>query len=111
MNEVPQHDDLPLADYDHLPTGVLATHVRGLDEEGLTRILAYERAHGNRLPVVQLLEHRLQELRAGAEPSEVSARAPEVSHDQPSSTGPAAVPGPPVNPPSHGTPFNPAQPR
>lgn len=111
MNEIPQHDDLPLPDYDHLPTGVLSTHVRGLDEAGLTQVLAYERAHGNRLPVIELLEHRLREVQAGAEPSEVPAQTPEVSQDQAGTTGPTAVPGPPVNPPSHGTPFNPAQPR
>jgi len=111
VNDLPQHDDLPLPDYDHLPTGVLATHIRGLDEAGLTQVLSYEQAHGNRLPVVQLLEQRLQQLRSGAEPSDVSAATPETSQTAPGDTGPPAQPGPPINPPSHGTPFNPAQPR
>ena len=65
MNDIPQHDDLPLPDYDHLPVGVLGSKITGLDESGLQQLLAYERAHGDRLPVVQVLEHRLEALRQG----------------------------------------------
>jgi len=111
VSDTPQHDDLPLPDYDHLPTGVLATHVRGLDEAGVDQVLRYERAHGNRLPVVQLLERRLEELRAGAEPSGVSAETPEAAQGGKGSPVSPATSGPPINPPSHGTPFNPTQPR
>jgi hypothetical protein len=65
------HDaQLPIPDYDHLPVGSLAHRIRTLDEDGLTALLDHERAHGNRLPVVQLIEQRLSAIRSGeAEPS------------------------------------------
>jgi hypothetical protein len=69
VNNVPQHDELPLPDYDHLPTGTLPSRISGLNEADLTQVLAYERAHANRLPVIQILEHRLTALQNGAEPS------------------------------------------
>lgn len=112
MNDIPQHDDLPLPDYDHLPVGVLGSKIAGLDESGLQQLLAYERAHGDRLPVVQVLEHRLEALRQGAEPSgPVPTEAPEVSSSSQGSPVSPETSGPPINPPSQGTPFNPAQPR
>jgi hypothetical protein len=51
---------LPIPDYDHLPEGSLAHRIRALDADGLRLILDHERAHGDRLPVVALLEERLQ---------------------------------------------------
>lgn len=112
MNEIPQHDDLPLPDYDHLPVGVLASKITGLDGTGLQRLLDYERAHGNRLPVVQVLENRLEALRQGAEPSGgVPSASPEVSETSAGSAVSPETSGPPINPPSQGTPFNPSQPR
>ncbi|MFC4905381.1 hypothetical protein [Kocuria oceani] len=112
MNDIPQHDDLPLPDYDHLPVGVLGSKITGLDESGLQQLLAYERAHGDRLPVVQVLERRLEALRQGAEPSgPVPTDAPEVSSSSQGSPVSPETSGPPINPPSQGTPFNPAQPR
>ena len=53
MNDISQHDDLPLPDYDHLPVGVLGSKISGLDERGVQQLLDYERAHADRLPVVQ----------------------------------------------------------
>lgn len=110
----PAHADLPLPDYDHLPLGSLVQRVRTLDAAGVAQVLAYERAHGDRLPVTQALEQRLGELDGGAEPSGGSPLgvAPEKA-------GPPAAPretsmatdAPPNNPPSHGDPTNPAQPR
>ncbi len=112
MNNIPQHDDLPLPDYDHLPVGVLASKITGLDENGLQSLLGYEQVHGNRLPVVQVLERRIEALRQGAEPSgAVPAAAPEVSGTSGGSPVSPDTSGPPVNPPSQGTPFNPSQPR
>jgi hypothetical protein len=74
--------------------------------------LSYERAHGNRLPVVQILESRLDALKGGAEPSATSAPdTPEVSQTQHGSKVSPATSGPPINPPSQGVPTNPAQPR
>ena len=112
MNDVPQHDELPLPDYDHLPAGTLPTRITGLNEAQLSQVLAYERAHGNRLPVVQILENRLTALQNGAEPSGPTAPdTPESSQTQHGSRVTPATSGPPLNPPSHGDPTNPAQPR
>jgi len=110
----PDRDGLPLPDYDHLPLNSLILRARTLDPDQLDAVLAYEREHGARLPVLQALEQRREELATGAEPSGGS----------PSAFAPEKVAGPPVrpridqtteapsiNPPSHGDPTNPAQPR
>lgn len=115
MTDVPHHDELPLPDYDHLPVGGLAQRIRTLDATALEAVLAYERAHGDRLPVVQVLETRLAEVHDGAplsegDPMALASEAP--GGEQSSALGSATErPGPPVNPPSHGDPTNPAQPR
>ncbi|SFT91984.1 hypothetical protein SAMN04487915_105141 [Arthrobacter sp. ov118] len=109
MNE---HAELPLADYDHIPSGTLPSRISGLDETGVGQLLTYERAHGNRLPVIQILESRLNALKGGAEPSGTSSPdTPEVSQTQQGSKVSPATSGPPINPPSQGVPTNPAQPR
>ncbi|MDQ1512216.1 MAG: hypothetical protein QOC59_58 [Microbacteriaceae bacterium] len=75
-------------------------------------LLDYEHAHGNRLPVVQVLEHRIEALRGGAEPSgAVEQRMPEVTTSAGGSLVSPATAGPKINPPSQGVPTNPAQPR
>jgi len=106
-------DALPLPDFDHLPLGNLAEHVRPLDRDQLQTLLEHERAHGNRLPVVEVLTARVAALEAGAEPTgSVPEHLPEVQ--QGAAGSPAVTPataGPVVNPPSHGDPTNPAQPR
>jgi hypothetical protein len=110
-NSVPRHSDLPLPDYDHLPVGTLPTRITGLTEADVQQLVSYEKAHGNRLPILQVLEQRLQALQNGAEPSGTrTPPTPEVSAG-PGTPQPASVPGPPVNPPSQGDPTNPAQPR
>src|SRR4051812_24942525 len=58
-HEPPHHAQLPLPDYDHLPTGSLEGRIRTLDSAGVEALLAYEQAHAHRLPVVQLLSTRL----------------------------------------------------
>ncbi|MFF1403875.1 hypothetical protein [Streptomyces sp. NPDC058294] len=111
---VPGHETLPLPDYDHLPLGSLQHRIRTLDEPGLREVLTYEEAHGNRLPVVEALRARLQELREGAQPSGGSPLAPAPERAPAPDTGSPVSPattGPPMNPPAHGTPENPAQPR
>lgn len=110
----PRRDERPLPDYDHLPLNSLIQRARTLDHDQLETVLADERAHGARLPVLQGLERRRDELAAGAEPSggSPSAFAPEKV------AGPPVLPrldqtteAPSINPPSHGDPTNPAQPR
>jgi len=114
MTDAPHHDQLPLPDYDHLPVGSLESRVGSLDADGVAALLAYERAHGDRLPVVTVLERRLEDLRSGATPTggNPTAETPEVQH-APQGGSPVSpqTQGPPMNPPSHGDPTNPAQPR
>ena len=105
--------DLPLPDYDHLPTGSLESRVRTLDADGVARLLEHEREHADRVQVVQMLEHRLERLRSGeAQPSggDPAGIAPEaasgVSGGSPASP---ATEGPKQNPPSQGDPTNPAR--
>jgi hypothetical protein len=110
-----EHDALPLPDYDHLPLGGLTSRIRTLDAAGVQTLLEYERAHGDRLPVVEVLQNRLSSLHEGAQPSggdpaaDFTAEAPE--HAAGGSKVSGATTGPPVNPPSQGNPTNPAQPR
>jgi hypothetical protein len=104
--------DLPLPDYDNLPTEAIGTRARTLDRQGVQTLLDYEQDHAGRPAVVQLLTTRLDELDDGAQPSGglPLAEAPEAG--RPGGGGqPSVKEGPPVNPPSHGTPENPAQPR
>jgi hypothetical protein len=68
MNDSAQHAELPLPDFDDMAVGDLASRNTALDERGVIQLLSYEHEHGNRLPVTQVLEHRLEALRNGAEP-------------------------------------------
>jgi hypothetical protein len=114
MSDV-EHDALPLPDYDHHTTGSLESHVQRLGAEDVEVLIAYERDHGGRVPMLNVLERRLEALRGGAEPTgdgEPAAPGPETAEG--TSGGSKVDPstsGPPLNPPSHGDPTNPAQPR
>ncbi|WP_181312938.1 hypothetical protein [Nocardioides campestrisoli] len=109
------HHDLPLPDYDDLSSGALESRVRTLDAAGVEQVLAYERAHADRIQVVQILEHRLQALQTGdAQPSGGDPTASATQVQQGASGGSPVSPatqGPKQNPPSQGVPTNPAQPR
>jgi hypothetical protein len=114
MADVPHHDQLPLPDYDHLPDGSLPSRVRSLDADQVSALLAYETTHANRVFAVEVLRHRLEQLRSGAPTSDGDpmAVAPESPAGEPGgSVVSPATEGPPINPPSHGDPTNPAQPR
>ena len=107
-------DSLPLPDYDHLSLPELTSRVRTLDAAGLEALVAHESEHGNRLPVLQVLRERLEEVRSGAEPSGGAPDAQVPSAAPPPDAGSPVSPqtsGPPINPPSQGDPTNPAQPR
>jgi hypothetical protein len=58
------HDELPLEDFDHLTLPQLRGRIRALDEVELARLRDYERAHGDRLPVLTLLDNRITALQA-----------------------------------------------
>jgi hypothetical protein len=75
--------ELPIPDYDHLPEGSLTHRIRTLDADALRMIISYERAHADRLHVLQVLEHRLGQLDAGAQPSGGDPAAPQPEHAPP----------------------------
>ncbi|RLV55536.1 hypothetical protein D9V41_10625 [Aeromicrobium phragmitis] len=106
--------EAPLPDYDELTTSAIQSQIRTLDAEALDQLLAYERAHADRPLVVQTIEHRLDALHSGESPSggDPTGAAPGAgeSVDVPRQTD-GHTDAPPVNPPSHGDPTNPAQPR
>src|SRR4051812_5278064 len=93
---------LPLADYDHLAVGDLALRIRSLDAPDLETLLGYEREHAHRLPVVQALQARLEEVRAGAAPWEGAPSARSAKAAPPADAGSPVQPatgGPVINPP------------
>jgi hypothetical protein len=105
---------LPVPDYDHLTVGDLAHRIRSLEADDLETLLAYEREHADRLPIVQELSVRLEQVRSGARMSDGDASAPSAQAAPPADSGSPVQPatsGPAINPPSHGVPTNPAQPR
>jgi hypothetical protein len=61
--------DLPIPDYDQLPLTEIRHRIRALDEPALRSLFDHEAAHGNRIPVLEILHARLRELTHGAEPS------------------------------------------
>lgn len=54
-----------LSQYDNIPIGHLPARIAPLTAEQLEQLMQYEREHGNRLPVLQVLENRLAALREG----------------------------------------------
>lgn len=106
----------PVPGYDGMSVANIETRARAMDEQGVLELLDHERAHANRIQVVQMLEHRVEMLRSGqATPSggDPGAPAPESVHESARATEQASpqTEGPPQNPPSQGVPTNPAQPR
>jgi len=61
--------DLPIPDFDQVALGDLLHRVRALNEDELNTILTHEAGHAARVPVLEILEARLRELQAGAQPS------------------------------------------
>lgn len=60
---VPDRDDLPLADFDHMTLGSLRSRLSRLSLSDLLALRAYEQAHADRLPVVTMLENRIAKVR------------------------------------------------
>jgi hypothetical protein len=108
------NDDLPIKDFDHLQVGGLTSRIRSLGADDLQTLITYERAHAKRFQVVQIMENRLAALKAGAQPSGGDPTATGADAPPSPDGGPKvseATSGPAQNPPSHGDPTNPAQPR
>lgn len=109
----PNRAELPLPDYDHLPVGTLHHRIRSLTSEQIQQLVEYENQHAQRTPVLEMMQERLDQLAAGAEPSEGSQ---EFRPEQP----PAPAKGSPVSPdsaappagaPPHGIPDQPGKPK
>lgn len=109
----PEHSELPLRDYDHLPAAAVGQRIRSLTPDQLGRLLDYERAHANRPAVTQVMRTRMAELDAGAAPSGGGGQdGPD--RPEPSPAGSPAGPetaGPASFPPPHGNPAQPARPK
>lgn len=97
--------ELPLPDYDELPFGSLQHRVRALSAEDLRTLLQHEREHANRVPVVELLTNRVEELERGAQPSEgAQDEMPEApGHSRHGSPVGPSGPAPTSRRPAHGT--------
>ncbi|MHA6802738.1 hypothetical protein [Salinifilum ghardaiensis] len=62
-------EQLPIAGFDELPLNTLQHRIRSLTSDQLELLLAHEQEHADRVQVVELLNNRLEELAAGAEPT------------------------------------------
>ncbi|KGM13407.1 hypothetical protein [Cellulomonas bogoriensis] len=100
--DVPTRDELPLPDYDHLPVTGLAHRIRSLDRSQIDVLTAFERAHGNRTPVLEVLRVRGEELDQGATPSQgdPTGHAPDLAPPPSGSSAvsPATAPAPDIPP-------------
>ena len=109
---VPDHRNLPLRDYDHLPLASLAQRIRSLSAGELTQLLRYEQDHANRPAAVQAFEARLSELAAGQSPTGGRGQTGPDWPGPPSGGSPAGpeTAGRPGSAPPHGNPAQPARP-
>src|SRR3954469_21506275 len=106
--------ELPIPEWDGLPMGDLESRLRALEVDELHAMRDHEEDHANRIQVMQLLDQRIKAVESGAEVSDgdPAGRRPGTVGAASSGDNASAVKeGPPVNPPSHGDPTNPAQPR
>lgn len=109
----PAENNPAIQDYEHLPLGTLRHRVRALTQEQMRSLIAYEEAHANRTPVLEMLRQRLKALESGAEPSPgEQVRHPEAA-PRPTGGSPVgeASQGPPRNPPPSGVPAQPGKPK
>ncbi|MDT3396850.1 hypothetical protein RKE29_09370 [Streptomyces sp. B1866] len=102
-----QRSELPLPDYDHLPTGSLEHRIRSLAAGELEELLRYEREHADRRPVTELLTTRLGQLASGGRPSGGGRGGFRPEQPGPPRGGSPVSPDTspePISPPPHGTP-------
>ncbi|MEY9211345.1 hypothetical protein NI17_010825 [Thermobifida halotolerans] len=105
--------DLVLPDYENLPLGTLQHRIRSLSEEQLRELVAYEEAHAQRTPVLELLNQRIRSLQEGGRPSSGDQSATPETAPPASGGSPVgeASQSPSSNPPPHGVPAQPARPK
>ncbi|MEV0288796.1 MULTISPECIES: hypothetical protein [unclassified Kribbella] len=58
---------LPLPEFEGVPAGALAGRIGTLDLQQVEQLIGYERNHGERGAVLEVLERRRDQLRGGAE--------------------------------------------
>ena len=90
----------PIPDFDHLPLPAVSHRIRALDLAQLDELMEHEQAHGNRLPVLEVMRSRRRELEEGATPSggdqgDVHPETGATAHGSPVDPSSAAEPGPP----------------
>ncbi|WP_199433046.1 hypothetical protein [Qaidamihabitans albus] len=110
----PAREELPLADYDHLPVGSLRDRIRSLTAGEVRQLLDYERAHGDRAPVTTTLETRLEQLEQGAEPSPGGDQETRPEQSAPTRHGSPVSPASsaePIHPPPKGVAGQPGKPK
>lgn len=94
-------DQLPLPDYDELPINTLEHEIHALSTGEVQQLIDHEQRHGNRVPVLQLLRHRREQLAEGAQPSGGDQRRDigkpgETRHGSPVSPDGSAKPSGPL---------------
>ncbi len=85
-------------DFDHATVDTVKHRIRSLERDEVQGLLDHEQAHSSRMPVIEVLRTRLDELDAGATPSDgdqSQAREGGTAHGSPVSPDGAAEPGPP----------------
>ncbi|MQA88086.1 MAG: hypothetical protein GEV03_26580 [Streptosporangiales bacterium] len=109
----PKRAELPLPDYDHLPVATLRHRIRSLSADQVHQLMNYEKAHAARFPVLEALQHRIDQLAAGAEPSEGSQRTRPEQPPDPAGGPPVSeqTAAPPAGAPPHGVPLQSGKPK
>lgn len=100
-----------IPDYDSLSAGDIAHRARSLTSTELEQLVAYEREHADRTPVLETLNSRLAQLEAGQPPSPGGTPPPRPREGRRGSPVGPDTAGEPVHPPPHGTPQQSGRPK
>ncbi|MER7082701.1 hypothetical protein SAMN02982929_01782 [Saccharopolyspora kobensis] len=105
--------ELPIIDYDNIPVGSLQHRIRSLPADEIKLLLDHERTHNNRAQVCEILQNRLNELRAGARPSGGSQDDEPLEAEDTAGGSPVDPSGSPepMHPPRHGMAGQPGKPK
>lgn len=97
--------ELPLPEFDELPVNTLKHRIRSLTRQELVTLREHERAHANRVPVLEVLDRRIEELDQGATPTPGPEEQPSDVPAHSASPSPAEPRGPrgKGRPTEHGT--------
>lgn len=104
-------EELPVPGWDEQSSGTLEHRIRSVDAAGLRTLYDHEEAHAARPAVLRMLDERLSQLAAGAEPSAGGEAPPSDSPEHQRSGSPVtpSTAAPPQHEPPHGTPDQPGQ--